>query len=59
MRPTMSKIIGQGAKTLREVAAALTDAGIQTPRGLTNWNQAQVKRTLDALGIKLRASRSK
>jgi len=35
-----------GAKTLRDIAAAMTSRGIQTPRGNTDWHASQVANLL-------------
>lgn len=40
------KPLREAKKTLREIAAALHDAGVKTPRGGV-WTAMQVKRTLD------------
>ena len=41
--PTVREIISKsGAKTLREIAEALTARGVQTPRGNTDWHPSQV-----------------
>jgi hypothetical protein len=38
-------------RTLREIAQALTDRGIKTPRGGDTWNQVTVMRAMRRLGI--------
>jgi hypothetical protein len=38
-------------QTLREIAEALTDRGIKTPRGGDTWNQVTVMRAMRRLGI--------
>ncbi len=39
-----------GACTLRDIAAALTARGIETPRGNINWNPSQVSNLLKRIG---------
>jgi DNA invertase Pin-like site-specific DNA recombinase len=38
-------------RTLREIAEALTNRGIKTPRGGDTWNQVTVMRSMRRLGI--------
>jgi hypothetical protein len=38
-------------QTYREIAQALTDRGIKTPRGGDTWNQVTVMRVMKRLGI--------
>jgi hypothetical protein len=38
-------------QTYREIAQALTDRGIKTPRGGDVWNQVTVVRSMRRLGI--------
>ena len=38
-------------QTYREIAEALTDRGIKTPRGGDTWNQVTVMRSMRRLGI--------
>ena len=42
---------GMRDQTLREIAQALTDRGIKTPRGGDTWNQVTVMRSMRRLGI--------
>lgn len=42
--PIIQSIKAQGFSTLREIAAALAERGVQTPRGNTEWRPAQVAR---------------
>lgn len=39
-----------GACTLRDIAAALTARGVETPRGNINWNPSQVSNLLKRIG---------
>jgi hypothetical protein len=39
-------------QTYREIAEALTDRGITTPRGGDTWNQVTVMRAMKRLGIR-------
>ena len=48
LRPILEAMRGQ---PLREIAQALTDRGIKTPRGGDIWNQVTVMRSLRRLGI--------
>jgi hypothetical protein len=38
-------------RTYREIAEALTDRGIKTPRGGDTWNQVTIMRAMRRLGI--------
>jgi DNA invertase Pin-like site-specific DNA recombinase len=50
VEPVVNDIIKKsGANTLRDIAAALTARGIQTPRGNVNWNPSQVSNLLKRL----------
>jgi DNA invertase Pin-like site-specific DNA recombinase len=50
VEPVVNDIIRKsGANTLRDIAAALTVRGIQTPRGNVNWNPSQVSNLLKRL----------
>jgi len=45
--PTVREVIRKaGAKTLRDIADALTARGVQTPRGNTDWYPSQVSNLL-------------
>ena len=44
--PLIEEVRRQGAGSLREIAAALTDRGVRTPRG-GEWTAVAVKRVLD------------
>jgi DNA invertase Pin-like site-specific DNA recombinase len=48
VRPILDQMLG---KTLREIAQALTDRGIEAPRGGTRWNNVTVMRAMRRLGI--------
>lgn len=49
--PLVQDIIRKsGASTLRDIAAALTARGIETPRGNINWNPSQVSNLLKRIG---------
>ena len=48
LRPILEAMRGQ---PLREIAQALTDRGIKTPRGGDVWNQVTVMRAMKRLGI--------
>jgi hypothetical protein len=43
-------------RTYREIAQALTDRGIKTPRGSDVWNQVTVMRAMKRLGIASKVS---
>lgn len=47
VRTKIEAIRASGATSLREIATALNDAGVTTPRG-GQWQAVQVKRVLDA-----------
>ncbi|MGX7709525.1 recombinase family protein [Methylobacterium sp. Gmos1] len=47
LRPIIEEIRASGATSLRQIATALTDRRVTTPRGQTCWSAAQVKRVLD------------
>ena len=44
--PIIAELRAQGAQSLRDIAAALTDRGIPTARGGTEWTAAAVARVL-------------
>lgn len=47
MGPLVRDIIRKtGAKTLRDIAEALTDRGVETPRGNVDWHPSQVSNLL-------------
>ena len=48
LAPILSEIQAQGAKSLREIAEALNDRGVPTPRG-GRWQATTVQRTLARL----------
>jgi hypothetical protein len=48
LRPILEAMRDQ---TYREIAQALTDRGIKTPRGGDAWNQVTVMRSMRRLGI--------
>jgi DNA invertase Pin-like site-specific DNA recombinase len=48
--PVIAEVRRAGARTLREVAAALTARGVRTPRG-GEWTATAVKRVLDREGV--------
>ena len=48
LRPIMEAMRNQ---TYREIAEALADRGIKTPRGGDVWNQVTVMRVMKRLGI--------
>ena len=48
LRPILEAMRDQ---TYREIAEALTDRGIKTPRGGDVWNQVTVMRAMKRLGI--------
>lgn len=51
--PVVNDIIKKsGANTLRDIAAALTARGIQTPRGNAEWNPSQVSNLLKRIASK-------
>ena len=51
VEPVVNDIIRKsGANTLRDIAAALTARGIQTPRGNVSWNPSQVSNLLKRFG---------
>ncbi len=53
IEPVVNDIIKKsGATTLRDIAAALTARGIQTPRGNVSWNPSQVSNLLKRIGSK-------
>lgn len=45
--PVIQAIQAEGAKTLRQIAAALEQRGVRTPRGGTSWTATAVKRVLE------------
>jgi DNA invertase Pin-like site-specific DNA recombinase len=49
LRPILKAMRDQ---TYREIAQALTDRGIKTPRGGDTWNQVTVMRSMRRLGIR-------
>jgi DNA invertase Pin-like site-specific DNA recombinase len=49
LRPILEAMQGQ---PLREIAQALTDRGIKTPRGGNTWNQVTVMRAMKRLDIR-------
>jgi hypothetical protein len=46
LAPIIAELRAQGAQSLRDIAAALTDRGIPTARGGTEWTAAAVARVL-------------
>jgi DNA invertase Pin-like site-specific DNA recombinase len=48
LRPFLEPLKG---RSLREIAKALTDAGIATPRGNTVWGAMTVMRVMKRLGL--------
>ena len=50
LQPILEDIQKSGAKSLREIAAALNERGVTTPRG-GEWSAVQVKRLLDATDV--------
>lgn len=46
IQPIITSIQAAGATTLRDIAAALAERGIQTARGSTEWKPAQVARLI-------------
>lgn len=49
--PIVEEIRRAGAKTLREIAAALQARGVKTPRGGSGWTAMAVKRVLDRAAV--------
>jgi hypothetical protein len=49
LAPIIAEIRASGRKSLRQIAAALNERGVQTPRGRV-WQATQVKRVLKRVG---------
>ena len=49
LRPILERMLD---RTYREIAQALTDRGIKTPRGGDTWNQVTVMRAMKRLDIR-------
>jgi DNA invertase Pin-like site-specific DNA recombinase len=51
LEPEIKKLREAGLTSLRAIAAALNESGIETPRGEGKWQAAQVARVMTSLGI--------
>jgi DNA invertase Pin-like site-specific DNA recombinase len=51
LAPEIDKLRAAGLTSLRAIAAALNESGIETPRGEGKWQAAQVARVLATLGL--------
>jgi DNA invertase Pin-like site-specific DNA recombinase len=49
LAPEIEKLRASGLTSLRAIAAALNERGIETPRGVGEWQAAQVARVLERL----------
>jgi DNA invertase Pin-like site-specific DNA recombinase len=49
IKPAIDKLRADGASSLRELARGLSDQGIATPRGSSNWTAMGVRRLLKAI----------
>ena len=49
LAPTIKKLRASGARSLRAIAAGLNERGIQTPRGVGEWQGGSVSQLLGRL----------